>query len=64
MAKEEKITSEMERKHQVQFLEAYNKLIQEYGYALQPVLRLELVKIQSVKKQENKNDRDNSNNSK
>ena len=36
---------DIERRHQVQFLEAYNSLVKEYGYTLQPVIQLQLVKI-------------------
>lgn len=36
----------IEKRHQEQFLEAYNKLVQEYGYMLQPVLTLQIIKIQ------------------
>ncbi|RLG68517.1 MAG: hypothetical protein DRO11_08985 [Methanobacteriota archaeon] len=75
MAKKEEIKrdvpiltpEEIERRHQIQFLQAYNELVREYGYALQPVIRLELVKLQpekQVEKQQEKNADSNSGNNK
>ena len=55
---------EIEKRHKVQFIQAYNELIKEYGYALQPVIKLELVKLPKVEDKEEKNVGNNSNNSK
>ncbi len=35
--------------HQASFIEAYNALVKEYSYALQPVIRLELTKLKKDK---------------
>ena len=43
---------QIELRHQRQFLEAYNKLVEEYGYAIRPVIKLglELVKLPKPQK--------------
>jgi len=53
--------AQIEFQHQQQFLEAYNKLVAEYGYMIQPVLKLELVKIQKKQPKVKENEADNNN---
>ena len=64
MAKKEEIKKdipiltpeEIERRHQAQFIQAYNELVKEYGYALQPVIRLELIKLPKAEEKPKKED--------
>ena len=52
----QKLTPEaIEIKHQQEFLQAYQKLVEEYGYILQPVLKLQLTKLPTRQKNENVN---------
>jgi len=40
---------QIELRHKQEFLQAYNNLVEVYGYSLIPVLRLELVKVNKPK---------------